>query len=80
MGGAIEEDVFLRVPVHLFEAEEVVDGLVRAPDLLHPLDLKVGADLMKNLLICPGSGLQVNGLSLPDPSLGCLAIFPGLLL
>ena len=80
MGGAIEEDVFLRVPVHLFEAEEVVDGLVRAPDLLHPLDLKVGADLMKNLLIHPGSGLQVDRLTLPDPSLGCLAIFPGLLL
>jgi hypothetical protein len=37
---AIQENMLCRVPVHLLEAEQELDGLVRAADLLHPLDLE----------------------------------------
>jgi hypothetical protein len=40
VSGTIQENMLCRVPVHLLEAEQELDGLVRAADLLHPLDLE----------------------------------------
>ena len=39
MSWTIEENVFDRVPVHLFQTEKKLDCLIRSADLFHPFDL-----------------------------------------